>query len=138
MKTSEAAVVLAKIAAIDNRTVGEAAALAWAEALDERISLDDALEAVRQHRATSTDYIQPAHVNTIAVKIRHDRTTAAGTPPIPQGLEYEQEQAWRKAWVQAVGDGKGVEWAGIIADQVVPEAIGSRILPCNSESGEAA
>lgn len=138
MKTSEAAIVLAKIAAIDNRTVGEAAALAWAEALDERMTLDDALEAVRQHRATSTDYIQPAHVNAIVLKIRSDRTKAAGTPPIPQGLEYEQEQAWRKAWVQAIGDGKGVEWAGIIADQIVPEAIGRQILPGNTESGEAA
>ena len=138
MKTSEAAIVLAKIAAIDNRTVTESAALAWAEALDERMTLDDALEAVRIHRAGSLDYIQPAHVNVIVRKIRHDHTAAAGTPPIPQGLEYEQEQAWRKAWVQAIGEGKGIEWAGIIADQVVPEAIGRKILPGNPESGAAA
>ena len=119
MKPSEAAVVIGRLSAVDNRTESEAAAVAWAEALDQRTSLTDALDAVRRHQAESTEWCTPAHINAITRKIRHDRTQAAGTPPIPAGLTYDQEQTWRKTWAQAIGDGKGADWAPIIADQAV-------------------
>lgn len=85
MTPAEAAKLLAKAAAFDQRTIGRADALAWAEVLAD-ISFDDALDAVTTHYAESTERLMPAHVRRIAVSrrnARHPSTAIEGPPPVP-------------------------------------------------------
>ena len=106
MRPSEAALVVAKLAAVDNRAESEAAAIAWADALDPAITLPDALDAVTLHRRRSTDWCQPAHINAIVKEIRRDRLAHAGVPPLPHGLTQGEERAWLHAWRTAAADGQ--------------------------------
>jgi len=64
--------VLAKCAAYDGRTIGEADAMAWREVLHD-IELIDALTAVTRHHRESTDWAMPAHVRRHALAIRDER-----------------------------------------------------------------
>lgn len=68
MTKQEVAKLLAKISLIDNRKVD---ALTLAEWFDIVGHLDFvlAVEAVREHRQTSTDYLQPAHIVAIAYRL---------------------------------------------------------------------
>lgn len=104
MKRSEAAVLLAKIAAYDRRTVGDADIEAWAEALDD-VPLPDALDAVRKHFQQSDGWLMPHGVITTVRAIRRDRMQRAGNPPMPGGLTWDQEKAWRVLWCASVKDG---------------------------------
>lgn len=65
MNLAEAAAVLAKAAAFDRRTVGEADILAWHDALGD-LAAGDCLTAVTEHYRESTDWLMPAHVRRIA------------------------------------------------------------------------
>jgi len=76
MTPADAARVLTKAAAFDQRTVGAADAIVWAEALDE-IGVDDALEAVTRHYRGQTDRLMPAHVRRHVEQMRRDRTRVA-------------------------------------------------------------
>lgn len=105
MNHAEVAGLLGYVAATDNRQPSQAAVLAWSNALDDRLTLTQAKHAVDVHRAESTDYLMPAHINTIVRRIRRERISRAGTPPIPGGLIYAMERAWSRAWCEAVGDG---------------------------------
>lgn len=75
MTPGDAARVLAKAAAFDQRTVGDADIAAWAEALDD-IDLGDALAAVTRHYSTSTDRLMPVHVIRIAADLVRARRRA--------------------------------------------------------------
>ncbi len=75
MNLAEAAAVLAKAAAFDRRTVGEADILAWHEVLAD-IEFADALVAVAKHYAENTDRIMPAHVRRLAIEIDRGRRKA--------------------------------------------------------------
>ena len=75
MKPSEVAQVLAKCAAFDARTVGEADVAAWTEALHD-VPLDTALAAVPAHYRDHEDRIKPSH-------IRSHWRTGGGTPTPP-------------------------------------------------------
>lgn len=75
MNRAETARVLAKAAAYDQRTVGEADVLAWHEIL-ERVDLTDALDAVRRHYTASVERIMPADVVRLARDARRDRERA--------------------------------------------------------------
>lgn len=65
MNLAEAAAVLAKAAAFDRRTIGEADILAWHDALAD-LPLGDCLAAVTEHYRDSTDWLMPAHIRRTA------------------------------------------------------------------------
>lgn len=98
MKRSETATLLAKIAAYDRRTVGEADIEAWTEALDGLITLQDAMVAVRDHFRESNDWLMPKSIIDRSKKLRVERIRAAGLPDFPPGLTQTQERAWLKEW----------------------------------------
>jgi formate dehydrogenase maturation protein FdhE len=106
VRIPEVAVLLTKIAVFDRRTVGESDVAAWGETLDADMQLQDALDAVAAIRSESADWIMPNHINTRVRAARKARLRDAGIPPIPGGLTYEQEQAWRQLWCTAVKAGR--------------------------------
>lgn len=115
MTPQEAAVVLGKCAAFDNRRPDPATTVAWAEALDPDVTLADALAIVRDHYAESRDWIMPADINRRSRDIRRQRiaTVLENRTPIPDGLgdEPHLEIEWRKALMRGVGDGLDLEAA---------------------------
>lgn len=72
MNRSETAKLLAKAQLIDNRTVDRATVEAWHEAIGHQ-DFTDAMDALYRHRQTSTDWLEPAHINTIVPVIRRER-----------------------------------------------------------------
>jgi hypothetical protein len=96
MTPAEAARVLAKAAAFDQRTVGRADAMAWAEALED-VAPDDALAAVARHYRDSTDRIMPAHVNRITDEIARERRRREigdrEPPPRPRPVGIDERSA---------------------------------------------
>ena len=81
MNIEQAAAVLAKAAALDNRSQSDAAILAWHEVIGD-LDYRDALNAVTIHRRESTEYLMPVHVRRIAEKLRTER----------QELEFHEQQ----------------------------------------------
>ena len=124
MNVSDAARLLGYLAGVDNRQPSEAAALAWADALDESITFEAAREAAAVHRAESTEYVQPAHINMIVRRIRRERIRRDGSAPIPAGLSYPQEQAWRRVYHARIGAGVSRPEAEAFANA----ALGVRVL----------
>lgn len=116
MMPSEAMVLLATIARVDKRTASETEAKAWAEAMTRKnVNLKDAIEAVQEHTATSTEYITPAHIVAKAKEISRARWVKAGDPPVPGGLTYHQEKEFRRIWCDHVKDGQTPMQAGLLA-----------------------
>ncbi|MEV0247927.1 hypothetical protein AB0H76_15145 [Nocardia sp. NPDC050712] len=72
MTPLETADVLAAIASLDLRTIGEADIIAWHAVIGD-LDKTLALEAVVVHHKTNTDRIKPAHLIGIAKQIRRDR-----------------------------------------------------------------
>lgn len=105
MTPAQAATVLALAAAYDNRTVGEANAYAWAQAIDDRVSLDDAKQIVVEHYAHTREWIMPADINSASAILRKGRLDRMTTPEPPEGLEVTDELTWQRAYRKAVGDG---------------------------------
>lgn len=75
MNIEQTAVVLAKIAALDNRHDTDAAILAWHEAIGD-LDYQDSLRAVAVHRMESTEYLMPAHVRQLVARLRKERGEA--------------------------------------------------------------
>lgn len=118
MNVSEAAKLLTKCAAYDNRHPSREAAMAWAEAMTMRsISLDEASRALTQHYVSSTDYCQPAHVIRIAQENRKSLALIAGPPDYPPELSWREEQAWRRDWRESIECGRTNEDATAFADR---------------------
>lgn len=70
--------VLAVVVAYDNREITEAVVAAWlAAAQDARWTRDEAVIAVRQHYANTTEWIMPAHVTERVRAARQDRAMRA-------------------------------------------------------------
>lgn len=117
MTPAEAGRVLALAAAYDNRQAGQAAALAWAQALDPGITVDDAQAAVVAHYRDSREWVMPADVNRRCRALRAERIRAAGHLPGPQDLVDDPAawQAWRLAATRAIGDGATREQASAAA-----------------------
>lgn len=108
---ADAAEILTIAAAFDRRTVGEADALAWADALHD-LDPHDCGQAVRDHYANSTDWLMPAHVRAGVKRLRAERMRAVPTSALepadvdPDDIaEYQQA---RLRLVRAVADGKPV------------------------------
>jgi hypothetical protein len=106
MKRSETSILLTKVAAFDQRTIGEADVEAWTEALGPSIPLADALVVVTEHFRTSHERLMPIHIITAVGGVRRERLQRAGDPPMPGGLTWQQEKAWRQLWCAAVKDGE--------------------------------
>lgn len=77
MTPADVARVLAKAAAFDQRTVGEADVMAWHEILA-GYDLGDALAAVTRHYRESTDRIMPAQLRRLATLVRDERRRVEG------------------------------------------------------------
>lgn len=91
--------VLAKAAAFDQRTVGQADILAWHEILH-RLERSDALEAVTRHYAESRERLMPADVVRLARMAKLDRERverlhAAPAFALPSRFESDEERNLR-------------------------------------------
>ncbi|WP_281640524.1 hypothetical protein [Aurantimicrobium minutum] len=76
MNKTEVAKLLTLVSAFDSRTVGVDTVEAWFPIL-EGISAEHALTAVRNHFATSTAYMMPAHITTGVEKLSGPRKLAS-------------------------------------------------------------
>lgn len=66
MTTDEVVDLLTAAAAYDRRTVGRGDVLAWTEVAHRaRWTFAEALSAMHQHFATSTEYLMPGHITTL-------------------------------------------------------------------------
>jgi hypothetical protein len=72
MNNEAAAKLLAIVAAVDNRNTDLVSVQVWADALH-GLDPDDCLQAIREHRRESTEYLTPAHVVARARQIMLDR-----------------------------------------------------------------
>lgn len=81
MRIAETAKVLTLIAVVDRRAVDEVTIAAWHDLIG-HLPFDDACEAVRRHRRTSTEYLLPAHVVAGVRDLRRGRL-AAHPDPLP-------------------------------------------------------
>lgn len=110
MNPTEAAQVLAKAAAYDNRQATQAAALAWAEALDQDLPLQEALRIVGEHYREERNWVMPADINrrwrTLG-KARLETAVRMGLPEPPDELADDPEAwaTWKKAQIRAVKAG---------------------------------
>lgn len=78
MTLGDVARVLAKAAAFDSRSIGEADVAAWFDVIG-RLDYADCLEAVRLHYSEQTTRIMPADVKKLAVGIRDQRESKQRT-----------------------------------------------------------
>jgi hypothetical protein len=110
---SIAAALIAYAAATDNREVTESAAAAWADVLDDHVTLTDGKAAIIAHRRSSTDYLMPIHVNAGVRAIRKQRTDAMGpvNPPAELADRPATENTWRREYARAIGSGEEPEAA---------------------------
>lgn len=77
MTPGDAARLLTKAAAFDQRTIGESDVLAWHEAIGD-LNADDAMMAVTRFYSTVTDgRLMPGHVRTLVGEIQRERRRAA-------------------------------------------------------------
>lgn len=110
MNPTEAAQVLAKAAAYDNRQATQAAALAWAEALDRDMPLQDALRIVGEHYRDERAWVMPADINRrwrALGKARLETAQRMGLPEPPDELADDAGAwaAWKKAQIRAIRAG---------------------------------
>lgn len=101
MTPSEAGQVLTVASGYDNRTVGTDEMILWAEALP-GVRLEDARRAVIQHYTASTDWLKPAHINTIVGAWNRERARAV--PPVDPPRELADDPRTEAAWVRAWQD----------------------------------
>lgn len=124
MNINEAAQVLARAAAFDNRQPSRAMAEAWSAALDSRLTVDEAIAAIVEHYANSREWITVADVNRIARATRKQRRemfTREHGQVLPEGLGDKPyvEAIWRAALMAAVEEGLTREDAEKYAWQTV-------------------
>ncbi len=61
-------------AAYDNREVGQAAAIAWCDSGNRaRWTYTEAVEAIKEHYAATSDWVMPAHITTRIKEVRQDQ-----------------------------------------------------------------
>jgi hypothetical protein len=112
---SEAAELLARASAFDNRTIGEADATAWAAALHDLPLDNDTLNAVARYYSAPTQqgetgrrWVEPHHVRTWRTKIRGERLgeTIPAYEPTNPGETGSDFIARRRAQLGAIADGR--------------------------------
>lgn len=77
MQTREIGRVLSLIAMGDNRVSDRTAITYWEQILPEWVTYQMAERAVIEHRRTTTEYLEPAHVIALAEKYVEEQITAA-------------------------------------------------------------
>lgn len=110
MTPQEAAKVLAKAAAYDNRQPNEAAPIAWAEALDRDMPLTDALRLVGEHYQDERTWIMPADINRrwrALGKARLAEAERLGLPEAPDDIADNPQAwlTWKRAHIRAIKAG---------------------------------
>lgn len=123
MNASEAAIALGLCAAYDRRTVGEADARAWSEALPD-IRLEDAKTAIVAHYRESREWIMPADITRHVKNLRLSRQAAYGARiPFPPSSvdpdEWWRVQTWDRAFRAAIGNGEDEKGAYAYACKVL-------------------
>lgn len=88
MTPGDTARVLAKAAAFDQRTVGQADVAAWHEALHD-LDVTDALAAVTRHYAANDQRLMPVHVRRLATELDRERHRIAREERERLALEAE-------------------------------------------------
>jgi hypothetical protein len=100
---AQAAMLLAKVAAVDNRIQSIAAVMVWAEALQD-LTIDECIDAVDEHRRNSPGvYLEPGHVRAIVKARRADRADRRAADQHHEAIAavpYEQSSA-HKAYLEA-------------------------------------
>ena len=110
MTPQEASKVLAKAAAYDNRQPDQAAALAWSEALDRDLPLQDALRIVSEHYQDERTWIMPADINrrwrTLG-KTRLANAERNGLPEAPDDIADDPQAwlTWKRTQIRAIKAG---------------------------------
>lgn len=106
MNAAEAGMLLGTCAAIDQRTTGEADALAWQMALSD-LDFADCELAVIAHYSESEQRIMPVHVRRRVLAMRADRIDRAPVPEIPDELADNPRAfiAAQRAAVRRAADG---------------------------------
>lgn len=111
MKQFEALLLLAKAATFDNRKeLGDEAAQSWSEALG-GVDPVDAARAIVEHYTHTREFIMPSDIRAGVRRIRGARIDAVltGSEPLPPACladDPARYQAWRKAFLGALGDGR--------------------------------
>lgn len=107
MNRAETGRLLTKAAMIDNREVTPALVAAWHELLED-VDYADAVQALKHHRATSTEYLVPAHILAGVRRIRADRLERSITTP-PDLADGAVTACNRlQAQIKAIADGRYV------------------------------
>lgn len=99
MNARDVSQVLAKAAAFDNRTIGEAEILVWLEAIGD-LPLEDALTAVTRHYRESTEWLKPVHVREQVLAIRNERAKSRHHEVLELPSRFEPDEI-RDARVRA-------------------------------------
>jgi hypothetical protein len=99
----EIGLVLAKLAAFDQRTVGEADLLAWHEVIG-RFDLQDCLTAVTTHYTETRDRAMPADIRHLAIGIRDRRKATAEQLALAAAPPLADRSEVVKALVRQVAD----------------------------------
>jgi hypothetical protein len=127
--------ILTKISAYDRRTIGDADAEAWAEALEGRVTVQDALTAVRDHFRESTSWIMPADVIRLGKLARMERVRSAGVPDLPADLSPADERRWLQAYwavFHRYGPEDGPGHAFVAANRelgITADTVSAHVLP---------
>lgn len=92
MNHPETVKLLALMAAMDRRTIGDAEVMAWQGVLDD-VDFANAAEAVRRHYRDSDDYLMPVHVRRGAAEVAAERNRPAPSPWAPGQYGVSKEDA---------------------------------------------
>ena len=127
MTPQEASKVLAKAAAYDNRQPDQAAALAWSEALDRDLPLQDALRIVSEHYQDERTWIMPADINrrwrTLG-KTRLANAERNGLPEAPDDIADDPQAwlTWKRTQIRAIKAGATHDQAEVQATKAIGHA----------------
>lgn len=97
--------LLTYVSAFDNRQLDEEHGAAWAEVLDDRLTLDGAKWIVKDHYKTERKWLMPADINNKYLKVRRERISAHGNQvPYPLDLHADRHLEFRRAWEDAIAN----------------------------------
>jgi len=102
LETSE---LLARIQVGDNRKVDDLVIEEWWHLVRD-LRLDDAIEAVREHRRVSGEYLTAQHVRAGVRRLRSQRLERTPLPEPPGGMTPVEYLAWLRTTRQAIADGR--------------------------------
>lgn len=117
---SEVAALLGKAAALDDRKVSSEKAIEFAKALNP-MTFADATAAIEHHRATSTDWLMPAHINAIVTGWKRDRLQRAPLeiPPAALADHPGLEREWMQRRRELIADGYPAADAETVATEQI-------------------